>query len=543
MKIGTKLLLCMGAVLGIAALVGASTCLFLRSAEKSMEHIVHVTAEKRTLADELSRAASDLLAQERGIVLGSILQQPATVQQSKEQVQNAFARIDAAFKGLEPILETEEDRAVISRLREQFRSVRAAHDEILGHIERQQFDQVQKVFDDRVLPKLLVIGTDCEHLVQTESSRLSSAAKDAQARSITNWWILFVFMGLSAAASAPTLQVVRKINSKLRYIATHMAEGSQQVAAAASEVASASQSLAQGASEQASSLEETAASSEEITSMMQKNAENSRQVAELMTNVDSCVADANRTLQEMVTSMHDINSSSGRISKIIKAIDEIAFQTNILALNAAVEAARAGEAGMGFAVVADEVRNLAQRSAQAASDTADLIEESIANSSGGSAKLNQMESAMHAITQSTSRVRTLADEVSLGSLEQTKGMRHIAKSIALMERMTQKTAANAEETASSSEQLSGQARSMERLVKDLRYMVDRRKTIREFEGEPDLQPVPATVPRRAPNDAPRARRTAPAGEAAAPKKLVNGHAAYSPVFHDSFPMEDHFKEV
>src|SRR5207342_1997764 len=129
------------------------------------------------------------------------------------------------------------------------------------------------------------------------------------------------------------------------------------------------------------------------------------------------IEEANQHLAAMMESMKEINGSSERISKIIRVIDEIAFQTNILALNAAVEAARAGEAGMGFAVVADEVRNLAQRSAQAAKDTATLIEESIANSNDGNSKLEQVANAITGITEKTVRVKTLVDEVHLGSQE------------------------------------------------------------------------------------------------------------------------------
>ena len=145
-----------------------------------------------------------------------------------------------------------------------------------------------------------------------------------------------------------------------------------------------------------------------------------------MTQVSERVAAANRSLGEMVAAMGSITASSGKIAQIIRVIDEIAFQTNILALNAAVEAARAGEAGMGFAVVADEVRNLAQRSAQAAKDTAALIEESIAVSNGGTSKVGSVAEAIKAITELAAEVSTLVEEVSVGSTEQAKGIEQIA---------------------------------------------------------------------------------------------------------------------
>jgi methyl-accepting chemotaxis protein len=176
--------------------------------------------------------------------------------------------------------------------------------------------------------------------------------------------------------------MVRRLNSFLHVTIVEIGEGTEHVASAAAQVSAASQILSQGTSEQALSLQQTSASTEEIISITRKNGDRAKTAADLMASVDRGVDEANATLAEMVTSMSEINASSEKISKIIKVMEEIAFQTNILALNAAVEAARAGEAGLGFAVVADEVRNLAQRSARAAKDTVALIEESIQRSQG-----------------------------------------------------------------------------------------------------------------------------------------------------------------
>lgn len=187
----------------------------------------------------------------------------------------------------------------------------------------------------------------------------------------------------------------------------------------------------------------------------------------VLTRIDQ----ANRVVDQMVASMKEINASSDKVAKIIKVIDEIAFQTNILALNAAVEAARAGEAGMGFAVVADEVRNLAQRCAQAAKDTAGLIEESIVKTNDGKTKLDQVTAAIHATTESANAVKTLVDEVNVGSQEQARGIEQIAKAVTQMEQVTQKTAASAEESASASQELSAQAETMRKIVEQLQGMV------------------------------------------------------------------------
>jgi methyl-accepting chemotaxis protein/methyl-accepting chemotaxis protein-1 (serine sensor receptor) len=173
----------------------------------------------------------------------------------------------------------------------------------------------------------------------------------------------------------------------------------------------------------------------------------------------------------MVEKMKEIDSSSNKIARIIKVIDEIAFQTNILALNAAVEAARAGEAGLGFAVVADEVRNLAQRCAQAARDTAGLIEDSISTSRDGNARLDQMAGNVRAMTESSTKVKSLVDEVNMGSQEQARGMEQIARAVMQMEQVTQRTAASAEESASAGTDLNSHANALRALVHEMREMV------------------------------------------------------------------------
>src|SRR6185295_9440296 len=227
---------------------------------------------------------------------------------------------------------------------------------------------------------------------------LSGSHDDASVRRLV--YVIFTMLAVQIVAAAAVAYLARGVNATIFALTNNLAAGTQQVVSAASQVSALAQSLSHGATEQAASLEETSASMEEMASMTRRNAENATQATRLVTDVADQVTASNAALLQMVTSMAAIKESSNKVAKIIKTIDEIAFQTNILALNAAVEAARAGEAGMGFAVVADEVRNLAQRSAQAAKDTAGLIEESIARSQEGATNVQQVATAIEAITGS-----------------------------------------------------------------------------------------------------------------------------------------------
>jgi methyl-accepting chemotaxis protein/methyl-accepting chemotaxis protein-1 (serine sensor receptor) len=205
--------------------------------------------------------------------------------------------------------------------------------------------------------------------------------------------------------------------------------------------------------------------------MTHRNSDHAAEAARLVEGMSTQVESSNAAIAEMVGSMQAIKESSARVGHIIKTIDEIAFQTNILALNAAVEAARAGEAGMGFAVVADEVRTLAQRSSQAARDTAGLIEESIQRSSDGARRVEEVTAAIAAITASVTAVTRIVDDVREASRQQTLGIDQVAQALTQMEKVTQSTAATAEESAAASEELNAQAECSLHVIGELRDLV------------------------------------------------------------------------
>lgn len=263
------------------------------------------------------------------------------------------------------------------------------------------------------------------------------------------------------------LLITRGITGPINKIITNLNEAGEQVAAASGQISSASQSLAEGATEQAASLEESSSALEEMASMTRQNADNAVTANQNMSQTQQQVAVGAEAVRNMSKAMDEINDSSEKISRIIKTIEEIAFQTNLLALNAAVEAARAGDAGKGFAVVADEVRNLAQRSAQAARDTADLIESTVARVKNGTEIVQQLQKSFVDVETAANSVAGLINEISAASNEQAQGVDQVNTAVAQMDKVTQTNAANAEESASAAEELNAQAEQLRGLVNEL----------------------------------------------------------------------------
>ena len=284
--------------------------------------------------------------------------------------------------------------------------------------------------------------------------------------------------------------IIRSINHALRQIATTLGEASEQVSAASGQVSTSSQTLAGGASEQAASLEETSASLEEIGSMTKRNAESAESARTLADETRHATEEGSRQMGEMVEAMNAIKTSSDNIAKIIKTIDEIAFQTNILALNAAVEAARAGEAGAGFAVVADEVRALAQRAAQAAKETAEKIDDSITKSGHGVGISGKVAEGVARITEKAGKVNELVVEIATASKEQHQGLGQISTAVTQMDKVTQSNSCTAEETAAAAEELNAQAAAMLASVHDLLRLVGGQAPVAHQAGQ-HAKPVSA----------------------------------------------------
>ncbi|MEW6658502.1 MAG: methyl-accepting chemotaxis protein [Thermodesulfobacteriota bacterium] len=263
----------------------------------------------------------------------------------------------------------------------------------------------------------------------------------------------------------------RGVSRALTAITQHLEEAAEQVASASDQVASSSQALAQGASEQAASLEETSSSLEEIAATVKQNTQHAEECNRLVILTNEKTRDVHKSIRATKTSMETIANSGDSIKKIIKNIDEIAFQTNLLALNAAVEAARAGQAGAGFAVVADEVRNLAQRAADAAKTTDDLIGETARHIEIGNNQIQETLTKFYDMGESAKKVNSLVGEIANASIEQAREIEVINRATREMDRIVQQNAASAEESASASQELTAQSHQMKGIVNDLMAMV------------------------------------------------------------------------
>jgi hypothetical protein len=304
--------------------------------------------------------------------------------------------------------------------------------------------------------------------------------------------------------------VKRMITLPLGRIITRLKRESAQLNHSAGQITASSETLAEGAHAQAASLEETSASLEELSSMTKLNGEHAHSASEAAKQARAAAEKGVGDMQAMSAAMEALKVSSGDIAKIIKTIDEIAFQTNILALNAAVEAARAGEAGMGFAVVADEVRNLAQRSAQAAKETAAKIEGAIARTAQGVEINQKVAAALNEIVTEARRMDELAAEVAGASREQSQGITQINAAVGQMDRVTQANAASAEQSSGEAQELNSQAATMKETVGEILQLIG------------GHQPVETETP----DDAPRGgglRRVRTANPAPAPQP-TNGQA-------------------
>jgi methyl-accepting chemotaxis protein len=390
----------------------------------------------------------------------------------EERIASNRAQVDELFKKYEPLISDSEDRRRFEeakRARTAFAKVRGSYLEL---VRQGKAEEHKKMLSEAIIPAYEETIKALDADVAYNKKLGVDASADAKLAARSGFILICIALGVAlAVAGVLTWQIVRSTTRVLRDLAVNLNQGATQTASAARQVSAASQNLSSGASEQAASVEETSASLEEISSMIRSTADNAEKAKALAGEAHAVAQAGSHTMIEMNQAMAAIDKSSAEVAKIVKNIDEIAFQTNILALNAAVEAARAGEAGAGFAVVADEVRSLAQRSAAAAKETADKIEAAIASSRKGSLSCAKVGESLTQIAGKVSSTDSLVGEIATAAREQAQGIEQINAAITQMDQVTQSNSASAEESASAAEELDAQAASLKDMVGQLRQLV------------------------------------------------------------------------
>jgi len=490
--IGATLAAVGGALLGLLFLSVVIAFWSSNAIMSRLDQTADVTVAGLEAASTIETIVSKLVAHERGGIQGSLFEDKALSDGSRQGFESGLAQARSATAALAALATTDSDRSEIQRVGKMIDDWAAGHVQVQAMVEGGDPAGASELAG-RTTDKLIAqIQAGVAGIVKRQQQALAADGEAADAAMGRASLALIVLVVLSIAASLIAVRVVSAILKTLKGGVSRLEAGSKEVASAAGQVATSAQSLSQGATEQAASLEQTSASMQQMATMTRQNADNATQAATLVTDVARQMAESTAALGAMVGSMDALKQSSDKVAHIIKTIDEIAFQTNILALNAAVEAARAGEAGMGFAVVADEVRNLAQRSAQAARDTATLIEESIARSQEGASSVAGVAASVNAIADSIARVKGMVDEVREASRQQTQGIDQVSQAISQMENVTQTTAATAEESAAASEELNAQAETSMAVVQQLGRLVGKSD---ESAPSADAAPTPVAAGR------------------------------------------------
>jgi len=469
MKLGTKIAAGFIAVLVLTAIIGV---IGITRVAKINTMLVNMYDNQLVPITHIAHANAQAIFHNRDVYEYVTETEKAKMDTIKKAMDNCEAKMNEALAKYRQTNLTEKEKENLAKFDAAWPKYQATCVKALALAYEGKNTEAAHVVNSEVLPAFETADAILVDIINT-NEEIAKKANEAGTAVYASTRYFMIGLTIVAVALGVSLAVfiTRAITKPINRIIASLTEGSEQVSSASGQVSAASQSLAEGATEQAAGLEETSSSLEEMSSMTKQNADNAQQANTLAAEARKAAGTGAESMSRMNQAILDIQKSSDETAKIIKVIDEIAFQTNLLALNAAVEAARAGEAGKGFAVVAEEVRNLAMRSAEAAKNTARMIEESVKNSKNGVDIATEVSKVLEEIVQSVGKTTDLVSEIAAASQEQAQGIDQVNTAVAQMDKVTQQNAANAEESASASEELSAQAESMKEVVSQLVALV------------------------------------------------------------------------
>ena len=470
MTIGRKLAAGFAAVVAVLCGIGLASVVVLRGGSHAMTRISSNYIPEMTLASAFER---EILNARIHFIYHVTIQKPGSLAKGWER----FGKAQKLLPELQAMAASAPEMApMVGPTNQLGADLRTYEEDLRQILKKVELGEDKSEDFAPVIARWAMLGG---RLVDTAAKLNSSAAAEAGrestgraagSRKAVEGITLACLLGL-LIATVLSVVITRSISGALSRAAHRMTEAAKQLTLSSKDLASASETLAAGATEQSASIEETSAACQEIDSMAGRSSASAAAMANKMAETERSHARGGQALEQMIKSMEQLRQSNVAVSKIIGVIDEIAFQTNILALNAAVEAARAGEAGLGFAVVADEVRTLAQRSAEAARQTSELIGSSASTASASHEHVEHVAEVIRVVAQGAQEARRLAEEVDRGSREQREGIQQIAKAISHIEVATQGATASSERAAEAAGEIAGQAESMQSVAAELEAMV------------------------------------------------------------------------